>query len=235
MKGVSADVRRPGLRSEEDKMPRRLSVIAACALALVIFASAHAQGSPSSAPSLGDLARQAQKDKDNDNASKPAAKVLTNDDLATSSGGASGGLDGALGQVAQPAAGSNSGAAPSPAEKLAKMEALLDQVATVDRASLVRTALEGKDTDFPGRAKWEERLLAARQSYVAQARGEVQRARQIVATADTLKGVQDPNDPRVKDLKASLQGLVRDAVQTESAFQAVMIEGRDLAAQAAAH
>jgi len=212
-------------------MPRRLSLIAACALALVTCASARAQDSPSSSPSLGDIARQAQKDK----ANKPPAKVLTNDDMSSGSGGSSALLDGSAGQSEQMASGNKSGAAPSPTEKLAKMEALLDQVESLDRATLVRTALEGKDSDFPGRAKWEERLLAAKQAYVTQARDEVQKAREIVASADSLKGVQDPNDPRVKDVKAKLQSLVREAVQTESAFQAVMIEGRDLAAQPAAH
>ena len=44
------------------------------------------QGSATS-PSLGDLARQAQKDKDK--TKKPTAKVLTNDDLPSGSGGAS--------------------------------------------------------------------------------------------------------------------------------------------------
>jgi hypothetical protein len=231
MKGVDADILSPGTRPKENTMPRRLSLIAACALALVTCASARAQDSPSSSPSLGDLARQAQKDK----ASKPAAKVLTNDDVSSGSGGGSALLDGSAGQGAQMTAGSKPDAVTSPAEKLSKLEAILDQVESLDRATLVRTALEGKDSDFPGRAKWEERLLAAKQAYVTQARDEVQKAREIVASADSLKGVQDPNDPRVKDVKAKLQSLVREAVQTESAFQAVMMEGRDLAAQAAAH
>jgi hypothetical protein len=214
-------------------MARSLTLIVASALALVTFSSARSQDSPSSSPSLGDIARQAQKDKDK--ASKPPAKVFTNDDMSSGSGGDSALLDGSAGQGAQIPAGSKPGAVPSPAEKLAKMEALLDQVESLDRATLVRTALEGKDTDFPGRAKWEERLLAAKQTYVAQAREEVQKARHIVATADSLKGIQDPDDPRVTEMKASLQALIREAVQTESAFQAVMIEGRDLAAQPAAH
>jgi hypothetical protein len=222
-------------------MARSLNLILACALALVTFASARAQDATPSSPSLGDLARQAQKDKDKnrdkdkDSPTKPAAKVFTNDDMSSGSSGDSAVPGGSLGQGAQLSAESKPGAAPSAAEKLAKMEALLDQVESLDRAALVRTALEGKDSDFPGRAKWEERLLAAKQAYVAQARGEVQEAKQIVATADSLKGIQDPNDPRVKDVKARLQSLVRGAVQTESAFQAVMMEGRDLAAQPAAH
>jgi hypothetical protein len=38
----------------------------------------------------------------------------------------------------------------------------------------------------------------------------------------------------VKELSVKLQSLIRDAVRMDSAFQAVMIEGRDLAAQPAA-
>ena len=209
-------------------MSRRLTLIATCALALAAGASMRAQDSSSSSPSLGDLARQAQKDKAK--ANKPAAKVLTNDDLPSSSGGPSDALGGGL----QPS-GSKPGADPSPAEKLAMIEALMDRLEVLDRATLVHNALNGKDVDFPGRAKWEERLVAAKETYVAQARVLIQKARQIVASADSLKGNQDPNDPRVKEMGARLQTLVRDAVQMDSAFQAIMIEGRDLAAQQAAH
>jgi hypothetical protein len=69
---------------------------------------------------------------------------------------------------------------------------------------------------------------------VIQARDVIQKARQIVDSAESLKGNQDPSDPRVKEMSARLQTLIRDAVRTDSAFQAVMIEGRDLAAQGAA-
>ena len=214
-------------------MSRRLTLIAACALALAACASMRAQDSSSSSPSLGDLARQAQKDKDKDKANKATAKVLTNDDLPSGSGGASTVLGGGFGQTAQQTSGGKAGADPSPAEKLAMLESVLDRVEALDRATLVRNALNGKDVDFPGRAKWEERLLAAKQTSVAQARDVIQKARQIVDSAESLKGNQDPNDPRVKEMSARLQTLIRDAVRTDSAFQAVMIEGRDLAAQGA--
>ena len=214
-------------------MSRRLILIAACALALAACASTRAQDSSSSSPSLGDLARQAQKDKAK--ANKPAAKVLTNDDLPSSSGGASDALGGSFGQVAQLPSGGKPGADPSPAEKLAMMETLINHVDSLDRATLVHNVLNGKDVDFPGRAKWEERLFAAKQTYVVQAREMLQKAKQIVASADSFKGNQDPNDPRVKEMGARLQTLIRDAVQMDSAFQAIMIEGRDLASQQAAH
>jgi hypothetical protein len=138
--------------------------------------------------------------------------------------------------VAQLPAGGKPGAGPSPAEKLAMMEALLDRVETIDRATLVRSVLKDKDSDFPGRSRWEERLLAARDAYVLRSRDLIRKARQIVAAADAMKeGPPDPNDQRVKEMTARLQILIRDAVKTDSAMQAVVIEGRDLASQTAAH
>jgi len=214
-------------------MARNLTLIAACALAMFTFASARAQDSPANSPSLGDLARQAQKDKNKTN--KPTAKVLTNDDLPSGSGSASATLGRGLGQTAQVTSGGKPGADPSPAEKIAILEAVVDRVEGLDRATLVRNVLNSNDIDFPGRAKWEERLFAAKQVYVAQARDLIQKARQILASADSLKGNQDPSDPRVKEMSARLQALTREAVQTDSAFHAIMIEGRDLASQAAAH
>lgn len=219
-------------------MTRNLNLIAACALALVIFVSARAQDSQSapSSPSLGDLARQAQKDKEKDKANRAAAKVFTNENLSSNPGGVSDGLGGGFGQMAQMPAGSKSGEALTPAEKLAKTEILLNYLESLDRTTLVHNALSGRDVDFPGRAKWEERLFAAKQVYVEQGRDMIQKAREIVASADSLKGAaaQDPNDPRVKEMGVKLQVLIREAVRSDSAFQAVMMEGRDLAAQSAA-
>jgi hypothetical protein len=216
-------------------MARNLILIASCALALAVSASVRAQDSQSPSPSLGDLARQAQKDRDKDKTNKPVAKVMTNDDLPSGSSGGAMALGAGFGQLAPQPAGSKPGADPTPAEKLAMMEAFLNQVESMDRATLVGSILKGKDVDFPGRAKWEDRLVAARDAYVAQCRELVQKAKQIIAGAESLKGAQDPNDPRVKEMSARLQNLVRDAVQTNAALQAVVIEGRDLAAQPAAH
>lgn len=218
-------------------MARSPILIVVCALALVACSSARAQDSQPSSPSLGDLARQAQKDKDKDKANKTAAKVLTNDDLPSGSSGDPSALGPGFDQLSmqpQPA-GSKTGANPSPAEKLAKLEAFIAQVESMDRATLVRSVMKGNDADFPGRAKWEDRLVAAKETYVVQFRELIQKAKQIVADSDSLKGTQDPSDPRVKEMGARLQNLIRDAVQTNAALQAVVIEGRDLAAQPAAH
>jgi hypothetical protein len=220
-------------------MARNIGLIVVCALALVTFKSVRAQDSPlpSSSPSLGDLARQAQKDKDKDRANKTSARVFTNEDVSPSAGGISGTMGGGIGQVGQRSNRNQSEDTLSPAEKLAKTEILLNYIESLDRATLIRNVLNGKEVDFPGRAKWEERLVAARQIYVAQGREMIQNARNIVASADSLKNAaaQDPNDPRVKEIGAKLQALIREAVRTDSAFQAVVVEGRDLAAQAATH
>lgn len=185
-------------------------------------------------PSLGDLARQAQKDKEKDKANKPAAKVFTNDDMPSSSAG--GGMAAALGSAAAPASAGTSSANVSPAERLAQLEKIVDAVEVLDKATLVRVALQDKSgVDFAGRAAWEQRLVSARDAYVVQARSVLQKARGIVASADDLKGIKDPNDPRIKEVNARLQNLIHDAVQTDSGLQSVIMEGRDLASQSSPH
>lgn len=210
-------------------MRRNLILVAGCALAFAVCAFSQDSASPTS--SLGDIARQAQKDKSN----KPAAKVLTNDDLSSSPEAGTATLGAGFGQIAQPSSASKPGASPSPAEKLAMLETVLDKLDTVDRPTLVRNVLRGKDNDFPGRDRWEEKLFSAKQAYVVQGRDLVQRARQIVDSAENLKGNQDPNDPRVKEMSARLQSLIHDAVRMDASFQAMIMEGRDLATQASAH
>ena len=105
----------------------------------------------------------------------------------------------------------------------------------MDSGTLARNVLRGSDADFPGREKWEERLFVAKQAYVTQGRALLQKARQIEASAENLKGAQDPKDPRVKNMSLKLQDFVREAVQVGSAFEAVMMDGRDLAAQSSSH
>lgn len=208
-------------------MPRSLSFIAACLFALVFCAPGHAQDSPS----LGDLARQAQKNK----VTAPAKKVFTNDDLSSGSSSGAGlasAASGAAAMPAGPAAAGKPSATQSPEQAVAQLEALINQIDSLDRAALVKNALQGVDTDFPGRSNWEQKLVSAKQIYVARGRDLLQYAKQIQAAAETLKGVQDPNDPRVKDLTNRLQGLIRDGARSDAAFQAVILEGRDLAGQA---
>src|ERR1700676_2698099 len=124
-------------RPMEDTMPRFLSLIAACALALVFSSPGRGQDSPS----LGDLARQAQKDK----ANKPQAKVITNDDMPSTSGGLAPGLGG--GRVVQPGASAgNPGAINSPEEGLQKLQADVEHLDSLDRATLAKDVLEGNDS-----------------------------------------------------------------------------------------
>jgi hypothetical protein len=212
-------------------MPRRLSLTATWALALLFALPGHAQDSPS----LGDLARQAQKDKSN----APAKKVLTNDDLPSASGPGSSGLGGnlgaELGQAGQPTTSGKPGAGSSPLQDVERMEALMNLIDSLDRDTLVKNVLKGVDFDFPGRSKWEEKLYAAKLVYASQGHELVQKAKQILASADDLKGNPDPNDPRVKDLGNKLKELVRDGVRADADFQAVMMEGRDLASQSSQH
>ena len=203
-------------------MFRTLNFILGCALVLAICVPAH---SDDPQQSLGDIARQAQKEK----AGKPAARVVTNDDMPSASG------RDPLGQVEGTPASGKPGAQPTPAEQLEKLEAFLNVVESLDKTRLAKGVLQDKDVDFPGRPQWEQRLYTAKQTYVTQGRALIAKARQIADSADSLKGVQDPNDPRAKDMKGKLQDLMRDAVQSGAAFQAVIIEGRDLATQASEH
>ncbi len=212
-------------------MPRTLNLIAACALALFVCAPGHGQDTPS----LGDLARQAQKDKTN----KPPAKVFTNDDVP--SGGASG-ISSPLGagplqaQAAQPGATGKPGAeVQSPAEGLEKLQSMLDQLDSLDRATLASSVLEGNTANFPGRAKWEEKLFAAKQNFVSENRIVLQKMRQLEAAAEGMKDVQDQNDPRAKSMSAKVQQLVQESQQSSAAFQGVIAEGKDLAGMPAAH
>ena len=208
-------------------MPRSLSLIIACALALVFCASGRGQDSPS----LGDLARQAQKDK----ANKPtAAKVITNDDMPSSSGGIAPALGGGPGRVVPPGSAGNPGAIQSPEQGLQILQASVDHLDSLDRATLAKDVLEGNVSDFAGRAKWEEKLFNAKQTFVSKTRIVLQKARQLTASAEGIKDAEDQNDPRVKNLSAKLQQLVEETQANSAAFQAVVMEGKDLAAHPAA-
>jgi len=216
-------------------MFRSTNFIAAGALILVFCVPGRGQESPS----LGDLARQAQKDKGKSD--KAAAKVITNDDLpshASSGSTAAGNGPGKIlqsGSVATPETDSNPETVSTPAEGLEKIQSTLDRVDSLDRATLATTVLDGNSSNFPGRAKWEAKLFAAKQAFVSQGRALLQNARQLESSAEGMKDIQDPNDPRVKNFTAKLEQLVQENQQNSAAFQAVVAEGKDLAAQPAAH
>lgn len=215
-------------------MRLKLTLAAGCALAIAFCAVARGQDSPaqdstSPTPSLGEIARQARKDK----ANKAGAKVLTNEDMGGSALTRESDAPGTGPSQAELESSARKMLASStPAEKLSNMEVFLHMVESLNQSELAHDALHGVDVDFPGRGRWEERLYAAKQTYVAQAQELIEKARQILNSAENLKGSTDPNDPRVKDLTAKLEALVRDAVKTDANFQAIMIEGRDMAIQA---
>ena len=151
--------------------------------------------------------------------------------MSTAGSGFSSTPGGGSARVAQGGSAGNPGAIQSPAEGLERLQGALDHLASLDRASLAMDVLEGNDTNFAGRAKWEEKLFAAREKFVAQTGAVLQKARQITASSAAIRDVQDPNDSRVKSLGAKLDEMVQQAQQNSAAFQAVVAEGKALAAQ----
>jgi hypothetical protein len=176
-------------------------------------------------PSLGDVARQMRSQK---SASQPK-KVITNDDLPAPSTGAVLGLSGSGDPAGIAAPNSQSAALAS----LSRWELIVKKIDSIDRGALVKLALQGANPDFPGHEKWEDRLMAAKATYVSQGLELIESARQLLESAQALKTAEaKPDDPRVKDLADNLKTLVQQSVRCDAAFQAVILEGRDLAHQA---
>ena len=108
--------------------------------------------------SLGDIARQTRKAKEErDKSAAQPKKIFTDENVSAS--GSSNKAD--LAQLDNPGA--------SPAERLAtarrmiaRAEELLDKLDPMNRSSLAQLVLEGQDVDFPGRRAWEEKLFAAK-------------------------------------------------------------------------
>ena len=205
----------------------------ACFLSLLFAATpARAQDQPAQdQPSLADVARQARKDKEKNNAT--SKKVITDDTLPSK------GLSGAgLGDLGS-AQGSDGGSATARGlAKLEQAEAALDKMAPLDRATLAKAALLDNDVDFPNRRNWEDKLFSAKEVYVSHGRELFQEMRQILKEIQSLKsseggtGKLSPDDPRAQQMMKRIQELVQDAVRTDRAYQAVVVEGWDLAKQA---
>ena len=173
-------------------------------------------------PSLGDVARQSRSQKNGDQ----SKKVITNEDLGSAPATAASGR----GASADPASLAKSGGGTSPEAALQRAESAVKFVESLDRKTLVNLALEGDQTNFPGREEWENRLVAARQTYVARLRDLLQRGRQLLANAQALDAAHvDSHDPRVKALTSEMSGFVGECVRTDAAFQSVIMEGKDLA------
>jgi hypothetical protein len=196
-------------------MIRKLAIVAA--LVWMVSATGRSQDSPS----LGDVARQLRAQK----SATQHKSVITNDDL--SSHAASGVLG--LGEPGQASSGS------SPQTALAHWESFVNKVDATDRSTLVKLALQGSDADFPGRQAWEDRLITAKNIYVSQGRELIEKARQLTASAQALQNSHaKPDDPQVRELTDRLKELVRQSVRSDANFQAIVLEGRDLAHQAPA-
>jgi len=185
------------------------------------------QSQSQSQPSLGDIARQARKDREK-NAAKPKT-VITDENLPSSKG------LGGLGDLGSSQGGADSNAMVKALDKVAEAEAGLRQLQSLDRATLAKAVLLDNDVDFPNRRAWEDKLFAAKEHYVSHEGELIVELKQIVAQVQSRQGNQgklDPNDPRAQQIKSRLLTIVQDALRTEQDYRAVVMEGWDLAKQA---
>jgi hypothetical protein len=209
-----------------------MSFLASFLSLLIAATPARAQDQPAQdQPSLADVARQARKDKEKNNAT--SKKVITDDTLPSK------GLSGAGLSDLGSAQGSDGGSATARGlAKLEQAEAALDKMAPLDRATLAKAALLDNDVDFPNRRNWEDKLFSAKEVYVSHGRELFQEMRQILKEVESLRSSQggggklSPDDPRAQQMMKRIQELVQDAVRTDRAYQAVVVEGWDLAKQA---
>jgi len=208
-------------------LSRTLNLVSSAILGLFFCLPVHGQDSPS----LGDVARQAQKDKSN----KPASKVFTNEDMPSGSSSTSSVLgDGAdLGGPSR--TDGNTGSNHAPAEALRKLELTLDHLDSLDKANLALEVLAGNESKFPGRARWEEKLFNAKQAFVAQTRTAVQKTKQLTAAADQIKDPHGADESRIKNLSEKLDQLAQETRENGAAFDAVIQEGKLLAEHSASH
>jgi hypothetical protein len=212
---------------------RKMTFLAGFLSLLISPTRARAQDQPAQdQPSLGDVARQARKDKEKNNA--PSKKVITDDSLPSSKG-----LSGAaLGDLSSAQSSDGGSATARALAKLEQAEAALDKLAPLDRATLAKAALLDNDVDFPNRRNWEDKLFSAKEVYVLHGRELFQEMKQILAEVQSLRpsqggtGKLSPDDPRAQQMMRRIQELVQDAVRTDRAYQAVVVEGWDLAKQA---
>ena len=215
------------------KMLRPIRVVASL-LWLALFATpGHAQDQsqdpvqPQPQPSLGDVARQARKDKEK-NATKPKT-LITDENMPSSQG-----LTGMAGELGGSQSGVDSGAMARALAKVQEAEAGLKRLATIDRATLAKGVLLDNDVDFPNRRAWEEKLYAAKEYYVSHEGELIVEMKQIVAQLQSWQsqGKLDSKDPRAQQMKTRIAEIMQDAIRTEQGYRAVVVEGWDLAKQA---
>ncbi len=206
-------------------MLRKMSFLLAATWVLVPSVPSYAQDQPS----LGDVARQVRKDREK-NATQPKT-VITDDSMPSSK---------ALGGLGDLGGSQGAGDGSSMARGLAALdhaEAALNKLDPMDRTTLAKAALLDNDVDFPDRRGWEDKLYSAKEQYVSHGRELFREMRKILADAQSLQssnggqGKLSPDDPRAKELLRRIQEILQDAVRTESAYQAVVVEGWDRAKQ----
>jgi hypothetical protein len=215
---------------------RKLSFLAVLAWSLASTAPLRAQDPQ---PSVADAARQARKDKDKDkNAAAAPKTVITDDNLADGASAGPAAASSKLGD-ATPAAPNASGKSNSFEQARAGLEATeasLDQLEPLGREELAQTVLKGNTADFPGRSEWEDKLFSAKGLYIARSRQLIEAMKQTFASMESLQGGGQgkvaPNDPRVQELTRKATQIMQIAARTENAFQQIVKEGQNLAAQA---
>ena len=196
--------------------------------AALMAAPAWCQDFTASTTSLGEIARQLRSEK----TGAAPAKVITNEDVGAPSPAGVLGIGAANGTNSSLA----SGAKPSPEESLNRWETVVNQIATIDQQKMVKLALQGSTADFPGRSSWESRLMTAKDAYVTDGRELIREGRELLANAHTLENEHvESTDPRAKEMEAKLKEFVTRAMKMDANFEAVILEGRDLARQAQSH
>lgn len=210
-------------------MPQKLLAVAAVLLLSAL--SAQAQEQQQQPQSLGEIARQARKAREEkEKNSGPAKTVVTDDSLASSKPG------GALSfaQLDDGKATPTSEALANAQKSFDRADRMLNLLEPMDGTTLAKHALQGRDVDFPGRRGWEDKLYAAKQYYVSHGRDLIRQTRDLVSTSQSLRASgAGPNDPRVQDLSHRALQLMQDASRTDADFEAVLLEGQDMAKQAA--
>jgi hypothetical protein len=212
-------------------MLRPMSLLTTFLLLGILAIPASAQDpAPQDQPpsSLGDIARQARKDKEK-NASRPKA-VITDDSFSPSK--SAGGLG--LSDIGSSESAGTGDKLASAMAKVDEAEAALKKLDSFDRATLAKAVLMDNDVDFPNRRVWEDKLYAAKGQYVSHEHDLIVELRQIVGQVQLMQASQgggklDPKAPGVAQLKSRLSDIIQEAVRTEQDYRAVVTEGWDLA------
>lgn len=220
-----------------------LATVVAGAVGTAAFAQ-DAQSTQQDQPSVADVARAAAAaKKDKDKAAAPK-HVITDDSLGSISvsSNAAGGSGAAGGAVPGTPAGDAAGAGMNSASldaawaRLQITEASLDKLEPLGKSEVATTVLGGNTSDFPGRADWEEKLYAEKTAYCARSRQLIAAMKEMLLRMAAMNSgdqkVSSSNDPRVVSLTRKTTQLMQLAAKTETEFQGVVMEGRQLAAQA---